>query len=152
MGSTWKALRKMPPRSLTPSGKAGSFLDSGFFSYEIPVQEQGSVGMVELELLFHPLCFLSCAVVAERSNTSRKTHLHLHSPWQAGDSQVLSQMPLKCRETSRFHLGQGTPTEASPKVLLQAMRRSTESSSSGPAQTQPSPLGGSSSSIGHFPA
>lgn len=29
--------------------------------------------MTELELLFHPLCFLSCAAVAEGPNTSRKT-------------------------------------------------------------------------------
>ena len=44
---------------------------------------------------------------------------------------------LKCRETSRFHLGLGAPVEASPKVPLQAARRSAETSSSGPAQTQP---------------
>lgn len=47
-------------------------MDSGSFSYEIPVQEQGSVDMMELELLFHSWK-VSCAVVAERPNTSKKT-------------------------------------------------------------------------------
>lgn len=40
--------------------------------YGVPVHEQGSEDLIEMEMLFFPFCFLSCAVMAERPNTDRK--------------------------------------------------------------------------------